>query len=46
MTAQRLALAADHGGLQLKAELTYWLQAQEYQVLDLGASSLDPATAP
>ena len=42
MTAQRLALAADHGGLQLKTELTSWLQAQEYQVLDLGASSLDP----
>ncbi len=42
MTAQPLALAADHGGLQLKTELASWLQAQRYQVLDLGASSLDP----
>ncbi|MDV2480403.1 MAG: RpiB/LacA/LacB family sugar-phosphate isomerase, partial [bacterium] len=42
MTAQSLALAADHGGLQLKTELASWLQAQRFQVLDLGASSLDP----
>ena len=29
MTAQRLALAADHGGLQLKTELASWLQPRE-----------------
>ena len=37
-----IALGADHGGLLLKTELVSWLKAQGYDVLDLGAHSLDP----
>ena len=40
---QIIALAADHGGLPLKVELAPWLQLQGYEILDLGAHSLDPA---
>jgi ribose 5-phosphate isomerase B len=39
----RVALGADHGGFSLKTELVSWLQAQRYEVLDLGAHALDPA---
>ena len=39
----RVALGADHGGFSLKTELVSWLQAQGYEVLDLGAHALDPA---
>jgi ribose 5-phosphate isomerase B len=39
----RVALGADHGGFSLKTELVSWLQAQGYEVLDLGAHVLDPA---
>ncbi|MFA5317070.1 MAG: RpiB/LacA/LacB family sugar-phosphate isomerase, partial [Dehalococcoidales bacterium] len=37
-----VAIAADHGGFDLKSELLPWLEAQGYQVLDLGAASLNP----
>ena len=37
-----VALGADHGGFPLKIELVPWLRAQGYQVLDLGAHSLQP----
>ena len=37
-----VALAADHGGFSLKAELAPWLSLQGYEVLDLGAHGLDP----
>jgi len=37
----RVALGADHGGFSLKTELVSWLQAQGYEVLDLGARALD-----
>ena len=40
---QRVALGADHGGFSLKTELLPWLQSQGYEVLDLGAHTLDPA---
>jgi len=40
---QVVALGADHGGYSLKTELAPWLQSQGYEVLDLGAHSLDPA---
>lgn len=40
---QRVALGADHGGFSLKTELLPWLQGQGYEVLDLGAHTLDPA---
>ena len=39
---QHVALAADHAGFPLKTEMVSWLQAQGYEVLDLGASSFDP----
>lgn len=38
----RVALGADHGGFVLKQELLGRLE-QEYQVLDMGAHSLNPA---
>jgi len=37
-----IALAADHGGFLLKTELLPWLVSQGHEILDLGASSLDP----
>jgi ribose 5-phosphate isomerase B len=37
----RIALGADHGGFSLKKELLTWLR-QEYEILDLGAHTLDP----
>lgn len=39
----RIALGADHGGFHLKGELFPWLQSQRYEVLDLGAHTLDSA---
>lgn len=36
----RVALGADHGGLELKNELAAWL-GREYEVMDLGAHTLD-----
>jgi len=39
----RVALGADHGGFSMKAELLPWLQGQGYEVLDMGAHTLDPA---
>ena len=38
-----VALGADHGGYLLKAALVPWLQAQGYQLTDMGARSLEPA---
>lgn len=38
-----VALAADHAGFALKAQILPWLQSQGYQVSDLGAQALDPA---
>jgi ribose 5-phosphate isomerase B len=39
---KRVGIAADHGGYPLKVELVPWLQAQGYEVVDLGAHTLDP----
>jgi ribose 5-phosphate isomerase B len=39
--ALRVALAADHGGFVLKTGLIPWLESQEYEILDLGASVFD-----
>jgi ribose 5-phosphate isomerase B len=33
----KVAIAADHGGFVMKAELLMWLKTQEHEVLDLGA---------
>ena len=38
-----VAVGTDHGGFSLKVELVPWLEAQGYQVLDLGAHSFEPA---
>ena len=38
-----VALGADHGGFPLKTELIPWLKEQGYDVLDVGAHSLDAA---
>ena len=40
--AQVIAFGADHGGFPLKISLVPWLQSQGYEVLDLGAHTLDP----
>ena len=37
-----VVLGADHGGFLLKTELVAWLKGQGFDVLDLGAHSLDP----
>lgn len=39
----QIYLGADHGGWQLKEEIRPQLLAAGYQVIDLGASSLEPA---
>ena len=41
--ARIIAFGADHGGFPLKVSMVPWLEAQGYEVLDLGAHSLDPA---
>ena len=38
-----VAVGADHGGFPLKADLLPWLRGQRYEILDLGAHTLDPA---
>ena len=37
-----IAFGADHGGFPLKVKMAPWLEALGYEVLDLGAHSLDP----
>ncbi len=41
-----VAIAADHGGVALKAELARYLQGAGYPVLDLGTDSPDPVDYP
>ncbi len=38
-----IAFGADHGGFSLKESMAPWLEALGYEVIDLGAHSLDPA---
>jgi ribose 5-phosphate isomerase B len=38
----RIGVAADHGGFNLKVELTALLKAAGYEVKDFGAYDLDP----
>ena len=40
--ALSVALAADHGGLDLKIALLPWLRSQEVGILDLGAHAFEP----
>ena len=39
---KRVGIASDHGGYPLKVELAPWLEAEGYEVIDLGAHELDP----
>lgn len=39
----RLGLAADHGGYELKGKMASRLQADGFQVVDFGASAMNPA---
>jgi len=39
----RVGIAADHGGFELKEQVAKVLRAAGYEVVDLGAHSLDPA---
>ena len=41
-----VAIAADHAGYPLKAELVPWLEDQGHEVLDLGTSSIEPVDYP
>ena len=38
----RVALGADHAGYELKSALLLWLKDQGYDMVDVGAFSLDP----
>jgi ribose 5-phosphate isomerase B len=42
----RIAIAADHAGFPLKAELVPWLTEQGHDVVDLGTGSTDPVDYP
>lgn len=37
-----IALGTDHGGFPLKVELLPWFKTQGYEILDMGAYTLDP----
>ncbi len=39
----KLAIGADHAGFDLKLQIVPWLQDAGYDVVDVGAHSLDPA---
>ena len=38
----RIGIAADHGGFELKGQLTTALKAARYEVADFGAHELEP----
>ena len=40
--SRRVAIAADHGGYPLKADLTAWVASLGHEVVDLGAHEFDP----
>lgn len=42
----RIAIAADHAGYELKAQLVPWLEECGHQVLDLGTNSTAPVDYP
>lgn len=39
----KLAVGADHAGLDMKSQIIPWLQQAGHQVVDVGAHTLDPA---
>ena len=42
----RIAIAADHAGFPLKAELVPWLEGLGHEVIDLGTDSTEPVDYP
>ena len=38
----KIILGADHGGFTLKEEIKKWLVTEKYEVVDVGATGLDP----
>ncbi len=42
----RIAIAADHAGFPLKAELVPWLESVGHEVVDLGTDSVEPVDYP
>jgi ribose 5-phosphate isomerase B len=42
----KIAIAADHAGYPLKAELVTWLSESDHEILDLGTDSEEPADYP
>ena len=39
----KLAIGADHAGLDMKSQIIPWLQQAGHEVVDVGAHTLDPA---
>ena len=39
----KLAIGADHAGLEMKSQIIPWLQQAGHEVVDVGAHTLDPA---
>ena len=39
----KLAIGADHAGFDLKVQIVPWLESSGYDVVDVGAHTLDPA---
>lgn len=39
----KLAIGADHAGLDLKSQIVPWLESSGHEVVDVGAHTLDPA---
>lgn len=39
----KLAVGADHAGLEMKTQIIPWLQQAGHEVVDVGAHTLDPA---
>lgn len=46
MVTERIAVAADHAGVDLKAALSVFLRERGYDVLDLGTNSTDSVDYP
>jgi len=39
----KIAIAADHGGFELKREIVEWVKAAGHEAIDLGAHQFDPS---
>jgi len=43
---KKVALASDHGGVQLKDEIIEYLQTKNYEIVDLGTNSNESVDYP